>query len=215
MAKPNVLIAGFPRCATTYLYDMLKQHKEISLSEKKEINFFNLKPYFLANPEIASPRIFKSDEWYFSHFKNNKVIIDFSVICSYDPLSIHRVKRILGDVKIIFITREKESHKRSISGLIELHGGNPNNPSVKKFSDFDRYILPYKQNFSKVFITSLEEVRTKEGMRKLLKFLEVEQIDFVEPEKDKYKLNDSEFSFFDKVKRNGYILLVRLLENFL
>ena len=39
--KPTVLVAGFPRSGSTYLYHLLKQHPDIYIPQIKEINYFN------------------------------------------------------------------------------------------------------------------------------------------------------------------------------
>lgn len=40
MRKPNLFIAGAPRCGTTAMHDMLQQHPDIFMSTPKELNFF-------------------------------------------------------------------------------------------------------------------------------------------------------------------------------
>jgi hypothetical protein len=57
MKKPNFLIIGAQKAATTWLADMLRQHPEICIPEKKEVHFFN-KTY---NYE-------KGLDWYERHF---------------------------------------------------------------------------------------------------------------------------------------------------
>jgi len=214
MVKPNAIIVGFPRCGTTYLYGLLKQHPEISVSDKKEINFFNVKPYFLANPEIPSPRIFKSSEWYLNHFKKNKVIIDFAMMSSYDVHAIYRVKHLLGDVKIIFIKREKESHKKSIKNLVKAHNGKEKN--IEKYSDFEQYIQPYKKIFSNVYTTSLEEIKNKQGIEKLLKFLGVKSYPLNQNvSKNTIDETRKEFTFFNFIKRNLYYFIAHIIKNFI
>ena len=42
---PNLLIIGSQKAGTTSLYHVLKQHPEIYMSEKKEINFFFTNTY--------------------------------------------------------------------------------------------------------------------------------------------------------------------------
>ncbi len=42
--KPNFFIVGAPKCGTTAMYDYLKQHPDIFMSEVKEPNYFG-KPY--------------------------------------------------------------------------------------------------------------------------------------------------------------------------
>ena len=39
--KPDFVVAGFPRCGTTWLYEVLRLHPAVFLPVRKEINFFN------------------------------------------------------------------------------------------------------------------------------------------------------------------------------
>ena len=39
--KPDFVVAGFPRCGTTWLYEVLRLHPSVFLPVRKEINFFN------------------------------------------------------------------------------------------------------------------------------------------------------------------------------
>ena len=57
--KPNFLIPGAGRSGTTTLYEYLKQHPEIFLSEKKEPVFFS--NYY----ELG-------EKWYLQNFKRIK-----------------------------------------------------------------------------------------------------------------------------------------------
>ena len=78
--KPNVLVAGFPKCGSTFLYHLLKQHPDIFIPNIKELNYFNKDHFFISDPEILNPRYFKSADWYYGFFKSNKkTIIDFSI----------------------------------------------------------------------------------------------------------------------------------------
>ena len=40
MKEPNFFIAGAPRCGTTALYTYLSEHKNVLMSEVKELNYF-------------------------------------------------------------------------------------------------------------------------------------------------------------------------------
>jgi hypothetical protein len=212
--KPNTLIAGFPRCGTDFLYGLLKQHPQISVSSKKEINFFNLKPYFLSDPEILSPRIFKKEEDYFKHFiKRRKIILDFAIMSAYDTSSSKKIKELLGDIKIIFIIRNKKKHQKSIKNLIKAHGGNV--VGAKRYSEFEKYITPYKKIFSRVYVTSLEKISKKEGIKDLLKFMEIREYNF-DYNLSKHTIEEikKEFNLRSKIKRKIYYLILNILKLF-
>lgn len=57
MSRPNFLILGAQKAGTTWLADMLRQHPEICMPEKKEIHFFNKKKNYR-----------KGLNWYEEHF---------------------------------------------------------------------------------------------------------------------------------------------------
>lgn len=123
MIKPNVLVAGFSRCGSTYLYQLLRQHPDIHIPREKEINYLHKMPLFLSHPHLMNLKFFFPKSNYFRKFRNDKKInIDFSVMTAYDLESAERVKRELGDIKIIFITRNKEDHSKSVRKTMENHG---------------------------------------------------------------------------------------------
>src|SRR3989344_7950317 len=115
LSKPNVLVAGFSRCATTYLYSVLRQHPLIHIPEEKEINYLHKYPVLLSHPNLINPKFFLPRSWYYKKFNSSRPVrIDFSMMTSYDLGSAGRIRRELGDIKIIFITRNKEYHKKSV-----------------------------------------------------------------------------------------------------
>ena len=155
--KPNVLVAGFPRTGSTYLYHLLKQHPDIHIPSLKEINYFNKDHFFLGSPEILNPRHFKSLKWYYSFFKTNKKIaMDFSIISALDIGSAERARKILGDIKILFIIRNKEDFLKSVLHTMKKWG--KIYPDYQKYANFDYYINNYKQHFSKIYVISIEQI---------------------------------------------------------
>ena len=55
MAKPNFVGIGAQKCASTWIYQILSDHPDVSLSTKKEIDFF-------------SYRYHHGSLWYEKHF---------------------------------------------------------------------------------------------------------------------------------------------------
>ena len=171
---PNVLIAGFPRCGTTYLYNLLKQHQEVSVSKEKELQWFNLYPFgFYPNLKTFNKRFLRTQKRYLNlcDFSNKEVRIDFSVMTAYDKKSANRIYKKLGDIKIIFLTRNKKTQMRSIEKMIKINGFN--NKEVDKEWINKRGIAPFKKQFSKVLILSLVEGDLIKNLKKIFNFLEI------------------------------------------
>ena len=185
MTKPNVLIAGFPRCSSTYLYNVLKQHPDVGVSEIKELDYLSQTHYFLEKPNIKSPRSKKSFEWYQEQFPDKKVVIDFSIKSSYAEESANRIRELLGDIKIIFLIRNKEDHIKSmcrtsyhkdcIYNDFDLY--KDGDYEYKVYSNFDNYIKKYKDVFSNVKVFNVVDNSSLE-IKKICKFLELDDFDF-------------------------------------
>lgn len=177
--KPNVLVAGFPRCGSTFLNNILRQHPEIYIPKIKEINYFNKDHFLLFNPEIINPAYFKSKKWYYGFFKTNKkVVMDFSILSALDVASARRVKKELGDIKILFLTRNKDDFLNSVRKIILKW--NKNYKGYEEYADFNYYINNYQQHFSKVWITSIEKLdkNPKKELDAITKFLEIKEYKF-------------------------------------
>lgn len=175
---PNVLVAGFSRCASTYLFHLLKQHPDIYIPKEKEVNFLHKKPHFLSHPQLLNLTFLRSRGWYSRKFDTEKPIkMDFSVMTAYDLMSAERVKNDLGDIKIIFLTRNKKDHQKSLKMTMKNHGEIVK-VDFKPYSNFEKYMKPYRENFSNVLVISKEELakNTKQALKKIFKFLELSEI---------------------------------------
>ncbi|MBT3394984.1 hypothetical protein HOA59_02170 [archaeon] len=210
--KPNVLVAGFPRSGSTFLYHLLTQHPEIYIPKIKEINYFNKDHFFLGNPEIINPRYFKSKKWYYDFFKTNKgVVMDFSILSALDISSAERVKKELGDIKIIFITRNKEDFNKSVWSTMSKW--NEIYSDYKEYSNFDHYIGIYKRYFSKVYVLSLEGLNSGKNseLEKLTDFLNVQNYKFdFDVSKHESKHEKGKIGLFQYSRRKIYVNLVKL-----
>jgi len=124
MKKPDFLIIGGQKCGTTWLWNMLHQHPETDLPEKKEIHYFG---------GIENYR--KGTQWYYNHFRDvdpGKVTGEASTSYLFDripywyntspqieyddslPTIAELVRQELPDVRIIAILRDPV--RRAISG---------------------------------------------------------------------------------------------------
>lgn len=95
---PTFLIVGAQKCGTTTLHDVLSQHPEISVSHKKEINFFTLPQNYKKGLDF-----YRS---FFSENKNTKSIGEASpgYLCYPD---VHKkIYKDLGQIKIVIIIRD-------------------------------------------------------------------------------------------------------------
>ena len=179
--KPNVLIAGFPRSGTTHIHNLLIQHPDIFIPQIKGPQYFNKDHFFLEDPEILNPRYFRPKEWYFNFFRTNKkVVIDFSYQSALDVASARRAYNLLGDIKVVFIVWNKEAFKKSVKGTVERWRAKISPEKLEELSDFEYYIQPYKNLFSRVHIFHMDEFdKDKEKeLDKLLKFLDLKKHKF-------------------------------------
>lgn len=62
MKKPNFFIVGKQKSGTTALYDMLKQHSEVYMPERKETGFFS--------KDISKEKAILNKREYLNLFKN-------------------------------------------------------------------------------------------------------------------------------------------------
>ena len=185
--KPNVYTAGFPRTASTYLYHLLEQHPEIDVGSIKEPSYMGKYYYFLDYPHVVSPNSKKSLDWYKSLWGDKNIRIDFTIYTSYDSSSIKRIKDTLGDIKIMFLVRDKDKHEESAYYRFRKNGGllintfeeyKLSNHPFLKYSDFDKHIENYKEVFSEVGVFNFIDNPTNSELKKILKFIGVKDIYF-------------------------------------
>lgn len=177
---PNVYVAGFSRCGSTFLSELLRQHPDIDIPKLKEIDYFNKKHVILGCPKYKNPRRVYSLEQYSNLFDfSKKIRIDFSVKTAYDPGSAKRIRKTLGDIPIIFLVRKKEYHKKSLIKCLKIWGVFYKKQKIDKnkkdlleyYSDFEEHIGFYKKNFSNVLVLDLLNKPQKKEIQKLLGFL--------------------------------------------
>jgi len=88
---PNIFHIGTQRAGSTFLFNLLKKHPQISLSKRQEIH------YYTSNFE-------KSIDWYLNQFDENKIMIDTSPkLFQKGYISAKRIYNNLGKKKPKFI----------------------------------------------------------------------------------------------------------------
>lgn len=109
---PKFLCVGGAKCGTTSLYEYLKQHPEIFLPAQKELHFFSY-PELSQNTNGPGMKhvlkdLIKDKGGYYKQYRTsdkNKVSGDISPSYLIYPKSIERIKKMLGDPKIIIMLR--------------------------------------------------------------------------------------------------------------
>ncbi|MEL7034423.1 MAG: sulfotransferase domain-containing protein [Cyanobacteria bacterium J06592_8] len=100
-SQPDFLIVGVQRAGTTSLYRYLLQHPQIIVSH------FLRETYYFDRPENYS----KGFNWYLGHFpsklkKGEKLTFEASPSYLFYPEVPKRIKRDLGDIKMIVLLRD-------------------------------------------------------------------------------------------------------------
>lgn len=111
--QPNFIIAGVARCGTTSLFHYLEQHPEIGMSRIKEPKYFSsldleLPQNGIGDETVFSKVILNEDNYddLFLGLENFKTVGEGSSDCFYyHKTVIPRIKKKLGDVKVILCLR--------------------------------------------------------------------------------------------------------------
>jgi hypothetical protein len=198
---PNFLIVGAAKAGTTSLYNYLKEHPDIYLSDRKEGLFLSeMKDFDGENSEVANKVRCKSLEEYktfFKDLKNEKCIGDISPECLYyHQNSIKNIKKYLKEkVKIIIILRNPIDRAYSQytfyhqQFLEELSFPNAIKEEPKRKNNnwrigyrylelglYYQQVKDFKDNFNDVLILDFNELKinNNQTMEKILNFLEVD-----------------------------------------
>jgi hypothetical protein len=111
---PNFIIVGAAKSGTTSMWKYLNEHPEVFMSKKKEPLFFISKFISTLNPDqtdckyLIDNTVHNLSEYkkLFTEATNEKALGEASVgYLSYADIAIPKIKKILGDIKIIMILR--------------------------------------------------------------------------------------------------------------
>lgn len=97
MTLPNLLIAGAPKCGTTSLFHLIKEHPDVFMPQKKEIWFFY-------NDELWK-RGLSWYETFFAEHEKQKIVAEATPLYFCCEESIDRIKYALPNVKILLSLR--------------------------------------------------------------------------------------------------------------
>ncbi|MBO9409725.1 sulfotransferase [Shimia sp. R9_1] len=115
---PDFIIGGAPKCGTTSLHFILGQNPEIGIPDQ-EIHYFDADdpithPDFLTENENGLKWFDPSQEnapnlsWYtscFSEFQTHQLVGEDSTTYLFSAVAARRIKRLLPDVKLVFLLR--------------------------------------------------------------------------------------------------------------
>lgn len=92
---PDFIVAGFQKCATTWLYRSLHEHPQIRLPTRHMVHYFDI------NYHLGS-------DWYLRQFESTtgkEVVGDTTVTYARDQSAIHRMARDAPQAKIVLSVR--------------------------------------------------------------------------------------------------------------
>ena len=177
---PNLIIIGAMKCGTTSLHHYLDLHPEVSMSKRKELNFFTEKKYR------------KGIEWYSSHFtKDSKVVGESSPNYTNSAKFTGVPKRmhaLIPGAKLIYLVRDPikrmiahYTHQYSCSLEDKTIDEALTNPIDNLYLDRSLYckqislFLDYF-DIDQIMILSAECLRYERGkaLRNVFEFLEVD-----------------------------------------
>jgi hypothetical protein len=184
--KPNFLIIGAAKCATTALSNMLSQHPQAAIVQGKE-------PHFFSTDHVYA----QGWAWYqslYKHCQGQIAIGDASTSYSrirYHPQTVPRILKHVPEVKIIYMVRHPI--ERMVSAYVERLGspgaGNvfasineavKHQPMIIDSSRYGEVFDRYCRNFSETRIKVVwfeEFVRDAEPVfREVCRFLEIDEI---------------------------------------
>ena len=94
--KPNFIGIGAQKCASSWIYDILADHPQVCVSEKKELDFFSYHFHHGYN-------------WYENHFSTipeKQAVGEISPSYFHDPRSPQRAAQYNGELKILLTLRD-------------------------------------------------------------------------------------------------------------
>ena len=201
--KPNFIVFGAMKAATTSLYTYLKQHPEIFMTKVKEPMFFNNfkqeNKYKILGKKIKKPTTLKEYLAMFDDVKKEKAIGEASPAYIYNPQAPQLIKEHLSNVKIIAILRQPTD--RAYSNYLHTKRADREDAAAfqeaielenKRIKDnwspmyhyiekgyysvqLKRYFDLFSEKNIKIYLFEDVVKNTKETLKDIFKFLEVDE----------------------------------------
>ncbi|KHD05974.1 hypothetical protein PN36_04315 [Candidatus Thiomargarita nelsonii] len=180
--KPTFIGIGAQKCASTWIYSVLKDHPEVVVSKKKEIDFFS---YYYDH----------GIQWYENQFQSDKNTIvkaigEISPSYLYHPQAPERIYRYNPKIKLIITLREPiaraySNHLHEIrvdrfkSDELSFENGLKNNPMYLEQSLYAKHLELWYQYFPKdnILVLFQEEIKNSSmaQVTRLYKFLGIDK----------------------------------------
>lgn len=121
MTLPNFLIIGAAKSGTTALYEYVRQHPEVYMTDPKEPFFFALEgqsiqyngPGDQAYADLEMRNTLETYEALFDDVTTEKAVGEASIFYLYTPEAAHNIKRHIPDVKMLVMLRNPVSRAYS------------------------------------------------------------------------------------------------------
>ena len=112
---PDFFIVGHPKCGTTALYEMLREHPQVYMPEGKEPWFFapELHERTPPRPE-GTPRTLEQYMALFAHAKPEQRVGEATAQYLWSKTAAHRIARAQPRARIVALLREPASFLRSL-----------------------------------------------------------------------------------------------------
>lgn len=158
MTLPNFLLIGAPKSGTTSLYEYLRQHPQVFMSEMKEPNFFAFEGESLSfrgsGAEINKASITQLEKYKTLFYRaNHKVVGEASTLYLYIPKASERIKYYIPEVKLIAVLRNPVD--RAYSSFLHLirQGREP-------IKDFEKALLVEEERIKNnwIFLSRYKDV---------------------------------------------------------
>ncbi|HWM87528.1 MAG TPA: sulfotransferase domain-containing protein [Kofleriaceae bacterium] len=184
MPLPNLIIIGAQKCGTTSMHAYLGRHRQIAMSETKELDFF-----------IDRRNWSKGVEWYAAQFSDDAAVRGESspnyTWTRAFPGVPERMHSVVPDARLIFMVRDPI--QRVISHWIHNYSnGRENRPLAEVVGDHRYYdrslywtqVSAFLEHYdrSRILVVAMDELQkqARETMRRVFDFVELDD-DFREP----------------------------------
>ena len=179
MSMPNFIGIGAQKCATTWIYEILRDHPQVTLSHTKEINYF-------------SYHYDHGQQWYQRQFPdsgNARVVGEISPSYFHEPAVPERVKAQVPDVKLIVslrdpVKRAVSNHKHEVrvnhfdGDDLSFEAGMKNNPMYVEQGLYARHYSRWRSQFSEnqILVVFFEDIvkDRHEVAKRIYRYLDID-----------------------------------------
>ncbi|MEC8965469.1 MAG: sulfotransferase [Pseudomonadota bacterium] len=214
--KPNFLIIGAARSATTSLYKYLSHHPEVFFPTIKEINYFSNERFWQ-----------RGEAWYTNQFNSavgkkaiGEASTSYTSAVGNNDIVPKRIKSALGSIKLIYIVRDPIDRALShymhyyhrserVMPISELLNNKVYEDTLwqgKYAHQIDMYLRHFTAN--SLLVITVDELKSnpQKTMDRIFSHIEIDKMDIGEISKETHNANDTatEKGKFGKWVMNNY-----------